>query len=67
MWPDNLRDKKKNKPSDDAFDPSTCYMPPDWFKTNKISDGQQQWWNFKRDNWDSVLLFKMGKCVSGSR
>ena len=67
MWPDNLRDKKKNKPSDDAFDPSTCYMPPGWFKTNKISDGQQQWWNFKRDNWDSVLLFKMGKCASDSR
>lgn len=64
MWPENLRDKQKNKPKDDNYDASTCYFPADWFKTNKISDGQQQWWTFKGDNWDSVLLFKMGKCVS---
>ncbi len=27
----------------------------------KISEGQQQWWTFKAKNFDSVLLFKMGK------
>ena len=28
---------------------------------NKVSEGQQQWWQFKAQNFDSVLLFKMGK------
>ncbi len=30
---------------------------------NKISPGQEQWWNFKAANFDSVLLFKMGGCL----
>jgi hypothetical protein len=64
MWPEKIRDKRKHRPTDDNYDPSTCHIPDDWFKTNKISDGQQQWWTFKGDNWDSVLLFKMGKCVT---
>ena len=36
-------------------------MPPEWIRDNKVSAGQQQWWEFKSRNFDSVLLFKMGK------
>lgn len=43
------------------YDPTTLYIPPDWFKANKVSEGQRQWWEFKAAHWDSVLLFKMGK------
>ncbi len=28
---------------------------------NKVSPGQQQWWETKAANFDSVLLFKQGK------
>lgn len=27
----------------------------------QVSEGQKQWWSFKAANWNSVLLFKMGK------
>lgn len=60
MAPDVIRDAERNRPEDEKYDASTCYIPVGWFKTNKISDGQRQWWEFKSKNWDSVLLFKMG-------
>ena len=34
---------------------------------NKVSEGQQQWWQFKARHFDSVLLFKMGKFYEVSR
>lgn len=43
------------------YDPSTLYIPDGFFKKNKITDGQQQWWEFKAQHFDSVLMFKMGK------
>jgi hypothetical protein len=27
----------------------------------QVTEAQQQWWTFKADNFDSVLLFKVGK------
>lgn len=27
----------------------------------QVTEAQQQWWSFKSDNFDSVLLFKVGK------
>ena len=63
MAPDNIRDKEKRRPDHPDYDASKCYIPPDWVKTYGISDGQQQWWQFKAENWDSVLLFKVGKCA----
>jgi len=27
----------------------------------QITEAQQQWWSFKSSNFDSVLLFKVGK------
>jgi DNA mismatch repair protein MSH6 len=61
MWPSNIRDANKRRPSDADYDPSTCYLPPDWFKEHRVSDGQRQWWEFKTKYWDAVMLFKMGK------
>jgi hypothetical protein len=37
------------------------YIPPDWFKRAKVTEAQQQWWRFKAANFNSVLLFKVGK------
>ena len=66
MAPDKIRDANKRRPSDPDYDPSTLHIPLEWFKANKISDGQRQWWEFKAKYWDAVLLFKMGKCALGS-
>jgi DNA mismatch repair protein MSH6 len=62
MSADNLCDANRRRPDDPNYDCSTCFIPADWFKAHKVSDGQRQWWEFKSANWDSVLLFKMGKC-----
>ena len=51
----------KRRPSDPYYDPSTLHIPPTWYKEAKVSEGQAQWWSFKATNFDSVLLFKMGK------
>eukprot|EP00892_Ulva_mutabilis_P010533 jgi/Ulvmu1/7852/UM004_0083.1 len=61
MSPSIIRDSQRRRPDAEDYDPATCYIPPDWFKKYKVSDGQRQWWDFKAKNWDSVLLFKMGK------
>lgn len=35
--------------------------PTPRFKEAKITEAQQQWWNIKAGNFDSVMLFKVGK------
>lgn len=59
--PDTIRDAQRRRPDDPEYDPSTLYIPPEWYKQHKISEGQKQWWEFKASHWGSVLLFKMGK------
>jgi DNA mismatch repair protein MSH6 len=27
----------------------------------QVTQAQQQWWGFKADNFDSVIMFKVGK------
>ena len=61
LYPPKLKDAKGRKTGDEKYDPSTLYIPQTWFKEYKISPGQQQWWTFKSQHFDSVLLFKMGK------
>lgn len=61
LHPDKIKDASRRRPSDPDYNPNTLYIPPDWFKQQKISEGQRQWWEFKAAHWGSVLLFKMGK------
>ena len=53
---------------DPEYDPSTLQLPSSFPKLRDangaqwtVSPGQTQWWRFKAQNFDSVLLFKMGK------
>jgi len=41
--------------------PSPAQLRPLPRQEQKVSDGQQQWWGVKAQNFDSVLLFKQGK------
>ncbi|CAG9467722.1 unnamed protein product [Pedinophyceae sp. YPF-701] len=61
LRPDRIRDAAGKRPGQPGYNPRTLAIPPGFFKEAKISPGQQQWWEFKAANFDSVLLFKMGK------
>ena len=63
---EDRRDGRGRAPSDPCFDPRTIKMPRDWAKTiavngGKLTPAQKQWWDFKRNNFDCVLFFKVGK------
>ncbi|KAL0028206.1 hypothetical protein WJX79_001719 [Trebouxia sp. C0005] len=61
LRPDRVMDARRRRPDHPDYDPSTLHIPDNWFKANKISEGQQQWWEFKARHFDSTMLFKMGK------
>jgi DNA mismatch repair protein MSH6 len=63
---EDRRDGRGRVPSDPEFDSRTIKMPRDWAKTlnvngGKLTPAQKQWWDFKRNNFDCVLFFKVGK------
>jgi DNA mismatch repair protein MSH6 len=53
------RDKKKRRPDDPNYDPSTVFIPQELFK--KLTPGMQQYWEVKKDHFDSVVLVRFGK------
>ena len=55
----NIRDKFGNKEDSPKYDPTTLFVPEDYIK--KQTPSMQQFWNFKKDNFDKVLFFKLGK------
>ncbi|GMH33654.1 hypothetical protein BSKO_01488 [Bryopsis sp. KO-2023] len=61
LRPDKIKDAYGKKPTDKGYDPSSVFIPDGWFKKHNISEGQKQWWEFKKWNFDSILMFKMGK------
>ena len=68
VQPENIRDAQGRRPDDADYDPSTLLLPSTFPKLRDangeqwtVSPGQAQWWKFKAANFDSVLLFKMGK------
>ncbi|KAK9807187.1 hypothetical protein WJX73_005617 [Symbiochloris irregularis] len=58
---DRVMDANRRRPGHPDWDPRTLHIPPTWFKDAKVSEGQRQWWQFKAQHFDSVMLFKMGK------
>ena len=68
MQPEKIKDADGRRPDDPDYDPSTLLLPSTFPKMRDasgvqwtVSPGQAQWWKFKAANFDSVLLFKMGK------
>jgi DNA mismatch repair protein MSH6 len=59
LKPENIRDSNLRYPNDPDFDPTTLFIPDQFIK--KATPSMQQYWGFKRDNFDKVLLFKLGK------
>lgn len=68
LQPENIKDAKGRRPDSPDYDPTTLLLPSSFPKVRDangvvwtVSPGQAQWWRFKAANFDSVLLFKMGK------
>lgn len=59
LRPENIRDKNNRCPDDPNYDPTTLFIPQNFMK--KATPAMQQFWSFKQDNFDKVLLFKLGK------
>ncbi|KAL4572174.1 hypothetical protein LXL04_018943 [Taraxacum kok-saghyz] len=55
----NRKDAKKRSPGNENYDPRTLYLPPSFLES--LSGCQRQWWEFKSQNMDKILFFKMGK------
>jgi DNA mismatch repair protein MSH6 len=57
--PENALDKHKRPSSHPDYDPTTLYIPPEAFK--KLTPTMQQYWKIKSENFDKIILFKLGK------
>jgi DNA mismatch repair protein MSH6 len=56
---DMIRDAAKRRPDDEDYDPHTLYVPDAFLK--RQTPGHRQWWQFKSQYFDTILLFKVGK------
>lgn len=56
-WLAEPLDGNRNPPSHPDYNPSTLYVPPN----QKFSPFEQQYWDIKKNLWDTVVFFKKGK------
>ncbi|XP_049885567.1 probable DNA mismatch repair protein Msh6 isoform X2 [Pectinophora gossypiella] len=59
LKPDKIRDAQKRRPDHADYDPTTLYVPPDFY--NNQTPAHRQWWEMKSSHFDCVLFFKVGK------
>lgn len=43
LSPQEIRDATRKRPGQPGYNPRTLYIPHDWFKKAKVSEGQRQW------------------------
>ena len=58
LKPGNVKDADGNKEGTPNYNPRTLYIPPS--VKSKFSPFEGQFWNFKAQNFDSVLFFQKG-------
>ncbi|KAL2024975.1 hypothetical protein VTK56DRAFT_3674 [Thermocarpiscus australiensis] len=58
-WLANILDGSKNPPGHPDFDPTSIYIPPSAWKN--FSPFEKQYWEIKKNLWDTVVFFKKGK------
>ena len=57
--PANLKDADGLRPDHTLYDPRTLHIPREAFA--KMTPFEQQFWEIKSKNWDSVCFFQKGK------
>ncbi|KAK4247137.1 muts domain V-domain-containing protein [Corynascus novoguineensis] len=58
-WLANILDGNKNPPGHPDFDPTSIYIPP--MAERGFSPFEKQYWDIKKNLWDTVVFFKKGK------
>ncbi|KAL2131196.1 hypothetical protein VTI74DRAFT_5422 [Chaetomium olivicolor] len=58
-WLANILDGNKNPPGHPDFDPTSIYIPP--LAERHFSPFEKQYWDIKKNLWDTVVFFKKGK------
>ncbi|OQV25128.1 DNA mismatch repair protein Msh6 [Hypsibius exemplaris] len=64
LLPDKRRDKSGVLHKDliaRGLTPRTLKVPSDFYRSEKVTPGQIQWWDMKAENFDCILYFKVGK------
>ena len=59
LKPEKIRDKNGNRPDSPEYDCNTLYIPNDYLKTQ--TDAMLQFWEFKREHFDKIIFFKVGR------
>ncbi|KAH9639495.1 hypothetical protein HF086_003628 [Spodoptera exigua] len=59
LKPEKIRDAQKRRPDHPDYDPSTLFVPPEFYKNQ--TPAHRQWWEMKSSHFDCVLFFKVGK------
>ncbi|AEO68115.1 uncharacterized protein THITE_2117497 [Thermothielavioides terrestris NRRL 8126] len=58
-WLANILDGNKNPPGHPDFDPTSIYIPPS--AERGFSAFEKQYWDIKKNLWDTIVFFKKGK------
>ena len=58
-WMQHPHDRYGHEPNNPEYDPTSLSIPSGYLKT--CSNGIKQWWAVKQNNYDCVLLMKVGK------
>ncbi|KAK4124556.1 DNA mismatch repair protein Msh6 [Parathielavia appendiculata] len=58
-WLANILDGSKNPPGHPDFDPTSIYIPP--LAEKNFSPFEKQYWDIKKNLWDTIVFFKKGK------
>lgn len=58
-WLADIVDADRNKPGSADYDPRTIYIPP--IAWTKFSPFEKQYWEIKKNLWDTIVFFKKGK------
>lgn len=53
------KDKGRRRQSEEAYDPTTLYVPEDF--QNRNTPGMRRWWQLKSEMFDTVIFYKVGK------
>ena len=54
-----IKDKNMKRPDDEEYDWTTLHVPPEYLAS--LTPAMKQYWTLKADNYDKLLLFKLGK------
>lgn len=55
----DVRDRNMKRKGEEGYDPSTLYIPPKYYQ--RFTSFEKQFWDIKRNHYDTIIFFKKGK------